>query len=393
MERNRNRLHVRLRKALSTRAAGRAFGRLAARAPLAGRFGLAPGAVAVGEAAGRHYGVVRAEDRHPTEGDVRAQCETYAAELGEAYAGGSLVLKADLSVCGVPEATVFSGSGAVLAGRPRRLLVRDATLASAAVANQVPVLPRRSLRVAGPAHSMLATPSGGAHYYHYIFDTVRFALAALRLSPALAEGTLLVRPDPAPFQAAVHAALAARHPRLAIRDVPVDARVEVEELVVVARRRGHEIADFAGRDDLEEISALYRAAHGVGSPTPRRRIYVSRERVRLRRTVNERALAAALAARGFETVHPQEMSHAEQVRTFAEAETVVGTGGAALANCLFCAAGTRLVEICPIDSMYPFYCGLALQRGMHYRFVPGSRTRALDAFSVDVDAVLAALER
>lgn len=91
-----------------------------------------------------------------------------------------------------------------------------------------------------------------------------------------------------------------------------------------------------------------RARAALPKPTRRgRRLYISRRRQHMRVMVDEPALEAALAARGFEIVRPERLAVADQLRLFREADIVVGASGAGLANALFCDAGAHVIEIQP----------------------------------------------
>ena len=78
-----------------------------------------------------------------------------------------------------------------------------------------------------------------------------------------------------------------------------------------------------------------------------KRLYLSRRGMSMRVMVDEPELEAALAVRGFTTVHPERLSVAEQVGLMRGAEVVVGATGAAMANTLFCRPETRVFEIQP----------------------------------------------
>ena len=80
-----------------------------------------------------------------------------------------------------------------------------------------------------------------------------------------------------------------------------------------------------------------------------RRLYLSRQRDGKRRLVNETELEAALVARGFAVIHPQEHSVARQIALARDAEIIVAPTGAALANALFCSPGAKVFEIQPTN--------------------------------------------
>jgi capsular polysaccharide biosynthesis protein len=98
----------------------------------------------------------------------------------------------------------------------------------------------------------------------------------------------------------------------------------------------------------------------------RRKLYVSRADAMGRRIVNEDALAAMLAARGFETVVPTTLSVREQALLFASASHIVGIHGAGLTNLVFAPAGSRLLELFSPTYGMPTYFMLATGRHMKY---------------------------
>jgi capsular polysaccharide biosynthesis protein len=106
----------------------------------------------------------------------------------------------------------------------------------------------------------------------------------------------------------------------------------------------------------------------------------------------------ALEARGFATVRLEERSWAEQIALFQAARVVVAPHGASLANLVFCAPGTRVVELFARDYVNPCYWRVAALSGLDYRPVvaagPGvpreERTVNGTDIAVAVGAVLAA---
>jgi hypothetical protein len=81
--------------------------------------------------------------------------------------------------------------------------------------------------------------------------------------------------------------------------------------------------------------------------TRRRRLYIPRRDVRMRRVVNEAAVEAALGALGFEAFDNAAHSVREQATAFRNAEIVVAPHGAGLSNIVYCEAGTPVIEIVP----------------------------------------------
>ncbi len=106
---------------------------------------------------------------------------------------------------------------------------------------------------------------------------------------------------------------------------------------------------------------------------PHRRLYVGRgNQKHTRRVDNEAEVLAALEPLGFESIDPGQMSPAEQVRAFAEAECVVGVHGAGLTNLAFCPPGVGVVELFAPDYVNECFWALATTvEGLRYRYLVG----------------------
>lgn len=143
---------------------------------------------------------------------------------------------------------------------------------------------------------------------------------------------------------------------------------------------------------------------GTAEAPARRKIFLSRKDItmksggRYRALLNEEALIEALAQRGFQIVEPETLSFADQVRLFWEAELVVGLGGAALFNVVFCKPGTRVVSI---ESSTNFVNGHSMLFGsLGHKFGVVFGKQELDdpepihkAWTIDVAGALAAIDR
>ena len=132
---------------------------------------------------------------------------------------------------------------------------------------------------------------------------------------------------------------------------------------------------------------------------PRQRIYVTRGASANNRTVlNDDEVRAALQARGFVEVDPGALTVREQIRTFANAELIVATHGAALANLVFASPGSTVVELFPEGCLLPDYWRLASGvPGLEYRYLsaPGRAPRLGRGAAIvrDIRVDVPALER
>lgn len=130
----------------------------------------------------------------------------------------------------------------------------------------------------------------------------------------------------------------------------------------------------------------------------RRRLYIPRRG--RRRISNEDELLPILRAHGFEELDPGASSAGTRA-AFAAAEAIVGGHGAGLADIVFSAPGTRLMELVPTDHPETYYLSAANAVGADHRYMTTTSTsvRAADdhrardaAVLVDVGVFGAALD-
>jgi hypothetical protein len=74
------------------------------------------------------------------------------------------------------------------------------------------------------------------------------------------------------------------------------------------------------------------------------RVLISREDAGRRRISNREEIAAELSKLGFKTYVPGKMSYSEQVRLFSQAEFVIGTHGAGMANIIY-TSNASVIEV------------------------------------------------
>ena len=101
-------------------------------------------------------------------------------------------------------------------------------------------------------------------------------------------------------------------------------------------------------------------------PDPRRRIFISREKVKRRRLLNEDRIWRVLEPLGFERILMEELSFEAQVELMKETRVLVGPHGAGLTNMIFCAPGTLVLEIADLGFPNPNFYALASGLGHEY---------------------------
>ncbi len=101
-----------------------------------------------------------------------------------------------------------------------------------------------------------------------------------------------------------------------------------------------------------------------------RRIYISRARARFRRLLNEDEIWPMLEARGFERTFMEDLNFEQQVELMRRTECLVAPHGAGLTNMMFCAEGTKVVEIASLNFPNPNFYAVAAAMGHSYYLVP-----------------------
>ncbi|MGE0723153.1 MAG: DUF563 domain-containing protein [Alphaproteobacteria bacterium] len=239
-----------------------------------------------------------------------------------------------------------------------------------------------ALRAAPPANRPTFVLGGSDNHFHWLLDFLP-RLALLGHDPAWRRALIVTDRVDAGRQAAIDLVRDAYDlPPLELRSLAPGLSGLRAALVPTALAHAVSIA-------------VWRrvAAHHCPSAAARRRLFLRRGTVARRRLSNEEAVAARLAAAGFETVDPGALALESQMRLFAEAAIVVGTHGAALANVAFMPAGGTLVEIVADQAPSPFPA-LARAAGLTYGRVavevpPGTPAERLNA---DLAAPLAAID-
>jgi hypothetical protein len=140
--------------------------------------------------------------------------------------------------------------------------------------------------------------------------------------------------------------------------------------------RAEDIALFA---DIRE-----RASARVDAPKATRLFLSRRSAARrpgaYRVMTNEDALIDALAPLGLTVVEPEFLSFEQQVALFSQAEVVVGLGGAAMFNTVFCRPGTRVVSIESTTAFVHNHTNVFAGMGHQFAFILGQEDASANAF-------------
>lgn len=106
----------------------------------------------------------------------------------------------------------------------------------------------------------------------------------------------------------------------------------------------------------------------------KRRIFISRSKAPRRRIVNDDAVWAVLEPHGFERVWMEELSFEEQVASMSSAAIVAAPHGAGLANIVYCAPGTHIVEFNSVAYPCPNFYAIATALDLPYWLVTATES-------------------
>jgi capsular polysaccharide biosynthesis protein len=146
---------------------------------------------------------------------------------------------------------------------------------------------------------------------------------------------------------------------------------------------------------LRDLGRALAAGLGVDRPVRfTRRIFISRRKTGTRTLTNEAELEKLLHSHHFETHFMEQYPLAKQARLIREADVIVATHGAGLANLLFARPGTHVIEIMPAgrynDTCYPKKSRIF---DLHHQLLFAERARHKQILSVSLDDVETALEQ
>ena len=120
------------------------------------------------------------------------------------------------------------------------------------------------------------------------------------------------------------------------------------------------------------------------SHTPRR--FLIKRKGRTRGIVNQEDLAEYLISKGWAAIYPEDLTLAEQIAYFHNAEAIIGEHGAAFTNLLWCRPGCRVLELCADNFLNGCYEGIALCVGASYKHMVFN-ANSDNRFNVPVSAI------
>lgn len=165
-----------------------------------------------------------------------------------------------------------------------------------------------------------------------------------------------------------------------------DFSVKVKKLIVPSFRREHNIISPTACQWLRQRLLSNLPDNTSISLSPR--IYISRPKSAGRNIINEENVMAILAPLGFVAYTMEELSFADEIKLFAQAEIVIAPHGAGLTNIIF--ASQKLIVIDLFGSFgTPCFFALAQALGFYYGclgegFDPKNKTGKYKGITVDI---------
>jgi hypothetical protein len=234
----------------------------------------------------------------------------------------------------------------------------------------------RTRKISGNMYSLLARWASG--YYHWFHDVLPRLEACLPLLPH--DCQFLIEECPPQWQIESLKAFGIHEGRLIEQPDRCDTRPEVLWF-----------ATPAGQTALGSIALIKKVVRRlklhfkIESAPPTRKIYLSRQRSRRRRLLNEDEVTKILDQLGFEKFFAEELTLQQQIELFSMARMVVSAHGAGLTNMIFCPPGAFIGEINFEDSVYrSHYFVLARQMGFDRVLIGANRANELEGGEYDL---------
>ena len=172
----------------------------------------------------------------------------------------------------------------------------------------------------------------------------------------------------------------------------------LDHVIVPGQRNGHALLD------PQSLAVFAKLREKVRYSSDGRKLYVCRQTPGKeaiwngRVLLNEAEVIERLKPMGFQIVLPGTLSFAQQVRTFASADMVVGGSGSAMFNTVFCRPGTKMIDIESEPNWINAHTCLFSSAGLDYgifvgKVDPTDKADVHKRWSVNVDALVDRIHR
>ena len=277
--------------------------------------------------------------------------------------GAALPSSFEMEGASSPDVDLVSGEGAelVLNNRARACFLDDGYVPALTDVDNLWSwsMVREWPAVRLPGRSLILFVEGSQLLSHWLLDTLPRlgALSAAGRSPADYDHVVLAS-APHPFHVQSLQALGIPSGKVVTRG-EAGPRLRCDAFDFVTPVRQSYLAE-------PWVYAFVEQLFGAPSPArPFRKLFISRQKARRRRIVDEAWLHPVLERRGYQIVNAEDHALKDMARMCAEATAIAGPHGAGIANSVFARPGARVLEIFGAH-ISPEYWRLAGQRGLTY---------------------------
>jgi hypothetical protein len=236
---------------------------------------------------------------------------------------------------------------------------------------------------AGRYSSLMHLPWAEKSNYHWFLDCLPRLYTLLQ---TVQEPTTLIIPANMPaFQRETLNFLIQNNSWLSLQTITKNQKWHLPEFLLPTFISNH-YSGFLPPDVLKFIRTGIWRGYGVKEEPVKTRIYISRSKAAKRRLFREDKIIEVLKTFHFKIVFAEELTYAEQVQLFYNAQVVVGAHGAGLTNILF-GRNLQVIELHPADMVRSHYFMICKASNFDYHYLLGSAGNAKQDFSIDPNAL------
>jgi len=225
-----------------------------------------------------------------------------------------------------------------------------------------PLLPVTELQLQEPV--VVCHPAAG--YYHWLLEVLPNLLFSIARFPDIR----IVLSEDCPGYV-TDGLITVLGPEAAARFIFCSTPIRVNTLVMPQYHTAPEftsgqVLSLLQSEVKSKVVAGQAVIAGCGTGT---KLFISRRKSRRRRLKGEDLLEERLRERDFTILHCENISFADQIRAFHQAEVVVATHGAGLSNLVWSQPPCEVIEIFPSNYILDCFAWLSFSLGLDYRYV------------------------
>ncbi len=208
--------------------------------------------------------------------------------------------------------------------------------------------------------------SGSNVYYHWMFDILP-RINLLKQSGAFESiDQFIIDYTDIPFQTETLALAGVPSSKILRSNNHWNFHIKADELVLPSLISPN---DTPALEACLYLRSLFEKE--IASENGGKKIYI--QRLSGRTIINETGILNILEPLGFQIVHPEKLTVAQQAKLFTESEFIVGPHGAGLTNIVFCKPETRVIDIFAPEWINPCYWKLACALKLNYGYIIGEK--------------------